>query len=60
MRLAHPTIRETSVDGSRRSMVTISLVFNVLKNSGYNFEHNCGHGKQHVASILASVALLSS
>jgi hypothetical protein len=33
--------------------------FNVLKNSGYNLEHNFGHGKQHLAAILASLNLLA-
>jgi len=33
--------------------------FNVLKNGGYNLEHNFGHGKQHLASILASLNLLA-
>ena len=33
--------------------------FNVLKNDGYNLEHNFGHGKQHLASILASLNLLA-
>jgi hypothetical protein len=27
--------------------------FNTLKNQGYNFEHNYGHGKQNLATILA-------
>jgi hypothetical protein len=33
--------------------------FNVLKNGGYNLEHNFGHGKQHLAAILASLNLLA-
>lgn len=26
---------------------------NVLKNHGYHFEHNFGHGKQHLSNLLA-------
>ncbi|OAD22725.1 hypothetical protein THIOM_001459 [Candidatus Thiomargarita nelsonii] len=28
--------------------------FNTLKNQGYNLEHNYGHGKQHLATVLAA------
>lgn len=33
--------------------------FNILKNGGYSLEHNFGHGKQHLASILVSLNLLA-
>jgi hypothetical protein len=33
--------------------------FNVLKNKGYNLEHNFGHGKQNLAAILVSLNLLA-
>ena len=33
--------------------------FNVLKTKGYNLEHNFGHGKQHLASILVTLNLLA-
>jgi hypothetical protein len=33
--------------------------FNVLKNNGYNLEHNFGHGKQNLASILVALNLLA-
>lgn len=32
---------------------------NTLKTKGYNLEHNFGHGKQHLASFLASLNILS-
>ena len=32
---------------------------NTLKTKGYNFEHNYGHGKQHLAALLASLILLA-
>lgn len=32
---------------------------NVLKTKGYHFEHNFGHGKQHLANLLATLILLA-
>jgi hypothetical protein len=32
---------------------------NVLKNRGYNLEHNFGHGEKHLASLLLSFNLLA-
>ena len=32
---------------------------NTLKTKGYNLEHNFGHGQQHLASLLATLNLLS-
>lgn len=34
-------------------------VFNTLKNQGYAFEHNYGHGKQHLSNTLAMIMLLA-
>lgn len=33
--------------------------FNILKNNGYNLEHNFGHGKQTLASLLVALNLLA-
>ena len=32
--------------------------FNTLKNQGYNFEHNYGHGKQHLCNNFGSLMFL--
>ena len=32
---------------------------NVLKNQGYRFEHNYGHGEQHLANVLLCFLLLA-
>jgi len=32
---------------------------NVLKNRGYHMEHNFGHGRKHLASLLATMNLLA-
>lgn len=33
--------------------------FNTLKNQGYNFEHNYGHGEQYLATVLAMLMMLA-
>ncbi len=33
--------------------------FNTLKNQGYHFEHNYGHGKQNLSTVLAYLMLLA-
>jgi hypothetical protein len=33
--------------------------FNTLKNQGYNFEHNYGHGKKNLSTVFAFLMLLS-
>jgi hypothetical protein len=33
--------------------------FNTLKNLGYHFEHNYGHGKQHLATVLGVLTILA-
>jgi selenocysteine lyase/cysteine desulfurase len=33
--------------------------FNTLKNQGYHFEHNFGHGRKHLATGLAIIMLLA-
>jgi hypothetical protein len=33
--------------------------FNTLKNQGYHFEHNYGHGSQHLATVLALLMFLA-
>ena len=33
--------------------------FNTLKNQGYNFEHNYGHGKNHLCSVFALLMMLA-
>ena len=32
---------------------------NTLKNQGDNFEHNSGHGEQHLSVVLATMLLLA-
>jgi hypothetical protein len=32
--------------------------FNTLKNQGYQFEHNYGHGKKNLSNVLATLILI--
>ena len=32
--------------------------FNTLKNQGYHFEHNYGHGKKHLSNLLATLMMI--
>jgi hypothetical protein len=32
---------------------------NTLKTKGYHFEHNYGHGQQHLSAVLATLILLA-
>ena len=47
--------------GGRRSNVSPlpDEGINVLKQRGYHFEHNYGHGDQHLATVLLSLLLLA-
>lgn len=54
---------ETSVvavarDGRNRWKVENEGI-NVLKNQGYHFEHNYGHGQQHLSTVLLTLLLLA-
>ena len=33
--------------------------FNTLKNQGYQFEHNFGHGEEHLSEVLALIMMLA-
>jgi len=33
--------------------------FNTLKNQGYNFEHNFGHGKENLCSVMGLIMMLA-
>jgi len=33
--------------------------FNTLKNQGYHFEHNFGHGKQHLSVVFSVLMMLA-
>ena len=52
------TVVELAACGRARWKIE-NETFNVLKTKGYNLEHNFGHGKQNLASVLATLNLLA-
>jgi len=44
--------------GGRARFQYENETFNTLKNQGYNLEHNYGHGKQHLSTVLAVLMML--
>jgi hypothetical protein len=51
-------VAEVAANGRSRWKVE-NEGFNVLKNRGYNFEHNYGHGQQHLSTVLLTLLLLA-
>jgi hypothetical protein len=45
--------------GGRARWKIENETFNTLKNQGYHFEHNYGHGYQHLATVLAILMLIA-
>lgn len=47
------------VRGGRAKWKIENETFNTLKNQGYHYEHNFGHGQQHLANVFAMVMMLA-
>jgi hypothetical protein len=45
--------------GGRARWKVENETFNTLKNQGYHFEHNFGHGKQHLSVLFATLMMLA-
>src|SRR2546421_1377295 len=45
--------------GGRARWKIENETFNTLKNQGYNFEHNYGHGEQNLSVVLATIMMLA-
>src|SRR5215813_10230133 len=43
--------------GGRARWKIENETFNTLKNQGYNFEHNYGHGEQHLSVVFATLMM---
>src|SRR4249920_2989145 len=43
--------------GGRARWKIENETFNTLKNQGYHFEHNYGHGEQHLSVVLATLMM---
>ena len=53
------TTVETVMKGGRARWKIENETFNTLKNQGYHFEHNYGHGNNHLCSILSLLMMLA-
>ena len=56
--LNHKNLKEIMLIGRSRWKIE-NETFNTLKNQGYHFEHNYGHGKKHLSTVLAYLMLLA-
>jgi Transposase DDE domain len=50
---------EPVMRGGRARWKIENETFNTLKNQGYHFEHNYGHGTRHLATVLALLMFLA-
>jgi hypothetical protein len=49
----------TIMRGGRARWKVENETFNTLKNQGYHFEHNYGHGKKHLSVVFATLMMLA-
>jgi len=49
----------TIMRGARARWKIENETFNTLKNQGYHFEHNFGHGKKNLSTVMAYLMLLA-
>lgn len=49
---------ELVMRGARARWKIENETFNTLKNQGYNFEHNFGHGKKNLCSVMGMLLML--
>jgi hypothetical protein len=56
--VGHDTVVELAACGRARWKIE-NESFNVLKNNGYNLEHNFGHGKNNLSAVFVSLNLLA-
>lgn len=47
------------VKGARARFHIENQTFNTLKNQGYEFEHNFGHGKKHLSHVFSMLMMLA-
>jgi hypothetical protein len=57
--LISTTNAHTIAKGGRARWKIENETFNTLKNLGYNFEHNYGHGKKYLSTVLCLLMMLA-
>lgn len=58
IRLSINTVLKVAEGGRARWKIE-NETFNTLKNLGYNFEHNYGHGKKYLSTVLCMLMMLA-
>jgi hypothetical protein len=58
LRLTAANVRDVARGGRARWRIE-NETFNTLKNQGYHFEHNFGHGEQHLAEVFALLMMVA-
>lgn len=58
LKLSQRTVKKVMRGGRARWKIE-NETFNTLKNQGYNFEHNYGHGYRNLATVLALLMILA-
>jgi hypothetical protein len=58
LELTEKTVQQIK-KGGRARWKTENEVHNTLKNQGYNFEHNYGHGYQNLSTVFAYLMMLA-
>lgn len=58
LRVSKPNVYQLMRGGRARWKIE-NETFNTLKNQGYNFEHNYGHGEQNLSVVLATLMMLA-
>lgn len=54
-----PTTVKTVMKGGRARWKIENETFNTLKNQGYHFEHNYGHGYKYLSTVMAMLMFLA-
>lgn len=54
-----PSILRLIMKGGRARWKIENETFNTLKNQGYHYEHNFGHGKQHLCTVFSYLMMLA-
>lgn len=54
-----PSTVQLTMKGGRARWHIENETYNTLKNQGYHFEHNYGHGYQHLSTVLAMLMFLA-
>lgn len=57
--LISTTNAQKVAEGGRARWKIENETFNTLKNLGYNFEHNYGHGKKYLSTVLCLLMMLA-